>query len=105
MCAIPLRFLEGIENHGKTTPAIQRQRHVAASPGRTEAEGPQRPPAAPRRSMAHCVSADRVHGARRPSRQRKTSGYRAYLRYLERGGNDGGEFDDWLYAERELKKN
>ena len=31
--------------------------------------------------------------------------YRAYLRYLERGGDDGGEFDDWLYAERELKQN
>lgn len=29
---------------------------------------------------------------------------RAYLRYLERGGGDGADFDDWLYAERELKK-
>lgn len=29
--------------------------------------------------------------------------HRAYLRYLERGGNDGGDFDDWLQAERELK--
>ncbi len=28
----------------------------------------------------------------------------AYLRYLSRGGGDGQDFDDWLEAERELKK-
>lgn len=28
---------------------------------------------------------------------------RAYRRYLERGGADGQDFDDWLDAERELK--
>ena len=28
---------------------------------------------------------------------------RAYQRYLERGGGDGGQFDDWLEAERELR--
>jgi hypothetical protein len=28
---------------------------------------------------------------------------RAYHRYLERGGSHGGEFDDWVEAERELK--
>lgn len=28
---------------------------------------------------------------------------RAYRRYLERGGADGQDFDDWLQAERELK--
>ena len=27
---------------------------------------------------------------------------RAYWRYLERGRNDGMDFDDWLEAEREL---
>jgi hypothetical protein len=31
--------------------------------------------------------------------------FRAYFRYLERGAGDGGAFDDWLLAERELKKN
>ena len=30
---------------------------------------------------------------------------RAYRRYLERGGEDGQDFDDWLEAERELKTN
>ena len=29
---------------------------------------------------------------------------RAYRRYLERGGGDGEDFDDWLAAERELKQ-
>jgi len=28
---------------------------------------------------------------------------RAYQRYLERGGNHGMDFDDWLEAERDLK--
>ena len=28
---------------------------------------------------------------------------RAYQRYLERGGNHGADFEDWLAAERELK--
>ena len=29
---------------------------------------------------------------------------RAYRRYLERGGGDGQDFEDWLEAERELKQ-
>jgi hypothetical protein len=29
---------------------------------------------------------------------------RAYQRYLERGGNHGQDFEDWLAAERELKR-
>ena len=28
----------------------------------------------------------------------------AYLRYVSRGGSDGQDFDDWLAAERELKR-
>jgi hypothetical protein len=28
---------------------------------------------------------------------------RAYQMFLERGGRDGADFDDWLRAERELK--
>ncbi len=28
---------------------------------------------------------------------------RAYERYLERGGNHGRHFDDWLEAEKELR--
>jgi hypothetical protein len=29
---------------------------------------------------------------------------RAYQRYLDRGGDHGTDFEDWLEAERELKK-
>ena len=29
---------------------------------------------------------------------------RAYHRYLQRGGSHGTEFEDWLEAERELKR-
>jgi hypothetical protein len=29
---------------------------------------------------------------------------RAYERYLERGGNHGRHFDDWVEAEKELKR-
>ena len=29
--------------------------------------------------------------------------YRAYLLYIERGGEHGLDFEDWLQAERELK--
>ena len=29
---------------------------------------------------------------------------RAYARYLQRGGGHGMDFEDWLEAERELKK-
>jgi hypothetical protein len=29
--------------------------------------------------------------------------HRAYQRYLERGGGDGMDFEDWLHAEQELK--
>ena len=28
----------------------------------------------------------------------------AYLRYVSRGGSDGQDFDDWVEAERELKR-
>lgn len=28
----------------------------------------------------------------------------AYRRYLERGGNHGQDFDDWLEAERALRR-
>jgi hypothetical protein len=33
---------------------------------------------------------------------KETVEYRAYELYLQRGGNGGGELDDWLTAEQEL---
>ena len=57
--------------------------------------------AAPRRSLATAPAP--IETAAEPTEE--AIRHRAYLRYLERGGNDGDAFDDWLYAERELKKN
>jgi len=39
--------------------------------------------------------------ARQPSDEEIRA--RAYERYLERGGEPGGDFDDWLEAEKDLK--
>jgi len=58
-------------------------------------------PAAPRRSIMTAPAPAELATAPTEDDIR----HRAYLRYLERGQHDGGEFDDWLYAERELKKN
>ena len=65
-----------------------------------------RKPAAPRRSLA-TASEPPGDAVRRGDAEPTEDDirHRAYLRYLERGGDDGGAFDDWLYAERELKKN
>jgi hypothetical protein len=38
-----------------------------------------------------------------PDRERIAE--RAYQKYMERGGNDGRDLDDWLEAERELVRN
>jgi len=56
---------------------------------------------APRRSLA--TAAEPNETSTEPTEEAIRN--RAYLRYLERGGNGGDAFDDWLYAERELKKN
>ena len=48
----------------------------------------------PRRPRAERASQPSVDDIRR----------RAYDRYLERGGKHGQHFDDWLEAERELKR-
>ena len=37
-----------------------------------------------------------------PSDPRDRIAMRAYELFLERGGGDGGDFDDWLAAEREI---
>jgi hypothetical protein len=42
--------------------------------------------------MAHAASPD----------HRDRISMRAYELYLARGGSDGGDFDDWLAAEREI---
>jgi hypothetical protein len=64
-----------------TTPA-------APKPKRTRAAAPRTPE--PRAAVPAEPSADDIRR-------------RAYERYLERGGNHGRHFDDWLEAEKELK--
>ena len=59
--------------------------------------------AAPRRSLA--TGAEPIVTAPEPEPSEEAIRTRAYRRYLERGGNGGDACDDWLYAERELKKN
>jgi hypothetical protein len=48
--------------------------------------------------------ADQIRGAEQASGQRSPDriAARAYELYLARGGSDGGDFEDWLAAEREL---
>ena len=40
-----------------------------------------------------------------PQDYRDRVAMRAYELYLARGGSDGGDFDDWLAAEREIGGN
>ena len=78
---------------------------MAKRPGtRSTANDPAAAPAAPKPKRAR---------APRPAAARDTAANggpsledirrRAYERYLERGGNHGQHFDDWLEAEKELK--
>jgi hypothetical protein len=52
-----------------------------------------------RRSQAMSTSASRGSEPSEEDIRR-----RAYQRYLDRGGNHGMDFEDWLQAERELKR-
>jgi hypothetical protein len=58
-----------------------------------------RPPAETRRSL------EMAPAPMPPAPTEEDIRHRAYLRYLERGASEGDAFDDWLFAERELKKN
>ncbi len=44
------------------------------------------------------------HSHRESSPEPEEIARRAYQLYLERGGDPGRDFDDWLQAERELKE-
>ena len=49
------------------------------------------------------------HSGLQPGRQGHTPSYEeiaeaAYLRFLQRGGRDGRDFDDWIEAEQELRR-
>jgi hypothetical protein len=75
---------------------------TAASPALPKVKAPRA--RAPRRSLAMAGPDNATTAAPIAPPTEADIRHRAYLRYLERGGDHGGEFDDWLYAERELKK-
>jgi len=66
---------------------------IAAYPGveRSEDDG----------AVAQAVGESPRREFRSPSDQEIRE--RAYQRYLERGGHNGSEFDDWVEAERDLR--
>lgn len=65
-----------------------------------------RKPPVSRRSLATAATAPEPVAFTAPSEPTEEDiRHRAYLRYLERGGDDGRAVDDWIYAEQELKKN
>ena len=82
---------------GAPVPPTQQGTRAAASDERSFDPG-SRPEALDR---SDDLSSESTSMASEPSEQDIRT--RAYHRYLERGGGDGGEFNDWVEAERELK--
>ena len=83
----------------------------------TGTPAPPRTPAAPRRRSTSPAKAPRATASEpaaapndlptvAPTDQPSHDdiAHAAYLRYLNRGGGDGQDFEDWLHAERELKQ-
>ena len=70
-----------------------------ASTENPDAGGPARPKARKTRTAATPGSAPPSSGPSVDEIRR-----RAYERYQERGGNHGQHFDDWLEAEKELRR-
>jgi Protein of unknown function (DUF2934) len=69
---------------------------IGAYPGieRTEGDG----------TVGQAIAAPSGASKSGPSPSEDDIRERAYQRYLERGGHQGNEFDDWVEAERELKR-
>ena len=79
------------------------QSNANDTPSTRTAPAPKAPrAAASRRSLVTATQPSEMATAPQPTED--DIRHRAYLRYLERGGGGGDAFDDWLYAERELKK-
>ena len=89
----------------KRTPRSQSEDTSNAGPaqpaGRADVrrEGP--PARTPEPDRADTAADAGAAGEREPSVEEIR--YRAYELYLERGGEHGMDFEDWLNAERELK--
>src|SRR5687767_12472094 len=64
-------------------------------------------PATPRRHSSVGAAGSRTrpaNGAAGPTPTHEEIAEAAYLRYLSRRGGHGSDFDDWLEAERELRR-
>lgn len=75
---------------------------------RPRSRGPARAASASQRSTPVDAAADMSTSSAATSATAPNPSYdeiaeAAYHRYLQRGGSDGQDFDDWLEAERELK--
>ena len=57
----------------------------------------------PRMQSAEAIADAAIASAEIPDPTDDDIRTRAYHRYLERGGGDGLDFDDWVEAERELR--
>jgi hypothetical protein len=98
---------------GALAPALRRtcggKQMAKQSPDSTAAAKPKAPRT--RRSKAPAeptalvdTAADGVSAAVKAAPTAEDIRERAYHLYLERGGNDGSELDDWVRAEAELQK-
>jgi hypothetical protein len=95
----------------KRTPTNSQTNDAApAAPAQPKARPPRAKVAAPGPDMIGAypgVESVRQHAdSRSPGSEPSEEDIRmrAYHRYLQRGGNHGTEFEDWLEAERELKR-
>jgi hypothetical protein len=94
-------------NENVATPAPPRARRSRATSGPEETIGGY--PGVERSeddgAITRAVAADQSPASRSTGSQPSDDDIRAraYQRYLERGGNHGQDFEDWLAAERELK--
>jgi hypothetical protein len=96
-------------------PAKPRRGRAGGSPGRAEAQAAAAPAPDIEKTFAARSTADanRPGAESRPDTRSTSMGsspseedirLRAYQRYLERGRAPGMEFDDWVEAEKELKR-
>ena len=94
-------------NDSATAPAPakpRRSRAVAAAPEDTLAAFPGIERSEDDGVIAHAVAGPSPVSASNGSGPSEADiRARAYQRYLERGGNHGTDFEDWLAAERELR--
>jgi Protein of unknown function (DUF2934) len=80
----------GRETAGASTAAPESADTFAARPAQTDSFERDMPPEGQSDPLGFQPSEEEIR-------------YRAYLLYIERGGEHGMDFEDWLQAERELK--